>query len=740
MTKTERLNDWVRMALSRPECEIDQDEVARALGILIDPREHHVLTALPSARSRVAHGTELRGAVETARLLSDERGTYYCLNPVAADAPDRKPNASAILHRCWLMVDVDRCKDVEPEASATDAEKMSVMMRAGEVVDWLITQDWPLPIFVDSGNGQQLIYRVNLPNDDLSKILCVRALKAIAKKFNRPGEPSVDPAVGNADRLAKLPGTWARRGENTPERPHRMARLLIVPESIEVVPVAALERVGGTAEVPRTIPDPPRRKLVVPRHASREDSYVRKAVEDELGWLSLAPDGERNSRLNAAAFALGQFVGAGQVNREEMSRQLSEVARRRGLTAREIEATVASGLDAGIAQPRVLPLMVEGVSRNGTSKPIPAKLTIGLDEITPEKVDWLWEERIAPGFITIFAGRTGLGKSFVTCDVAARLSRGEPAPYSALNCGMVRTLMISEDPIKQMLGPRLIELGAVRKHVRFMTWDAMGVFTLNNVNMLNQAYEECEHPGLLVIDPPSNFLGSIDEHKNAEIRAALKELVGWLDEHHVACVLITHINKAVGKGLDAVERIVGSIAWGSMARITLAFAKDPDSAQFLCGGTKNNIGRLAHPLAYRIVETDELARIEWVGKSDINIEDAMNKVKRKSRGTSAVEWLTGLFRERREWESVELKRMAGEVGVSKYALFESQEVRALPIDKRKRMNSNGDHYWVWIAEQGWPPECSVSSDSCSVSSNGATNIQDSDVLESRRDVNETFGT
>ena len=172
-----------------------------------------------------------------------------------------------------------------------------------------------------------------------------------------------------------------------------------------------------------------------------------------------------------------------------------------------------------------------------------------LNQIVSKKVDWIYENRIAPGFITLFAGRTSLGKSFVTCDIVARLSRGEPAPYSQIKRPPVRTLFISEDSPEYVLAPRLLELKANPDLVDFMTWDAMAAYTINNTELLERVYLESGRPGLIVIDPPTNFLGSVDEHKNAEVRGMLKGLTGWLELRHVAAILITHINKQLGKGM-----------------------------------------------------------------------------------------------------------------------------------------------------------------------------------------------
>jgi hypothetical protein len=39
----------------------------------------------------------------------------------------------------------------------------------------------------------------------------------------------IDQSVHNPARLCKVPGTWARKGDNTTDRPHRIAQFLEVP-------------------------------------------------------------------------------------------------------------------------------------------------------------------------------------------------------------------------------------------------------------------------------------------------------------------------------------------------------------------------------------------------------------------------------------------------------------------------------------------------------------------------------
>ena len=52
--------------------------------------------------------------------------------------------------------------------------------------------------------------------------------------------------------------------------------------------------------------------------------------------------------------------------------------------------------------------------------------------------EWLWEDRIPLGQVTLIAGDAGAGKSFVALDLAARTSRGKPRPATLRNPFRVR--------------------------------------------------------------------------------------------------------------------------------------------------------------------------------------------------------------------------------------------------------------------------------------------------------------
>lgn len=90
------------------------------------------------------------------------------------------------------------------------------------------------------------------------------------------------------------------------------------------------------------------------RSRRRAEGYARHALERAAEELRATPAGQgRNNVLNAKAFALGRFVGAGLVDQVEVERVLLRAARAAGLPEDEARATLRSGLQGGRAQPRL---------------------------------------------------------------------------------------------------------------------------------------------------------------------------------------------------------------------------------------------------------------------------------------------------------------------------------------------------------------------------------------------------
>ena len=186
--------------------------------------------------------------------LSQEhaKGVYLTLNPVEQQLLSRARNIvrvpkkgeatadSNILSRRWLPIDIDPTRT--SNTSATEDERTSAWEVMRAVASHLKLAGWPTPIVGDSGNGYHLLYRVDLPTDDGG--LVGRVLDALAFRFDTEGA-KVDRVNYNASRIWKLYGTVNRKGDSTPERPHRVAKLLLG-NTDGIVTEEQLEAIGGS--------------------------------------------------------------------------------------------------------------------------------------------------------------------------------------------------------------------------------------------------------------------------------------------------------------------------------------------------------------------------------------------------------------------------------------------------------------------------------------------------------------
>ena len=105
------------------------------------------------------------------------------------------------------------------------------------------------PVRAMSGNGYHLLYRIDVPNDpgNSARGLIEKCLKVLAALFNTPAV-KIDTTNYNPSRICKLHGTLAQKGISTEERPHRMSRILSVPDKLEITDRAVLLRLA--AELP----------------------------------------------------------------------------------------------------------------------------------------------------------------------------------------------------------------------------------------------------------------------------------------------------------------------------------------------------------------------------------------------------------------------------------------------------------------------------------------------------------
>lgn len=228
-----------------PQVHIDTDEILRALSLFAEPGqvvELRILHAQPRGQripvTVSGYFNDYKALADKARGYYDcARGVYITLNPINPALLARAANRLQVVgkddplttdadvtRRRWLPIDLD---PVRPRGiSSTAKEHERAIARAFQVRDALRDEGWPDSIVGDSGNGGHLLYRVDLPVHDGD--LVKRCIQKLALRFDDT-TLKIDQAVFNPARIWKLYGTISRKGDNLPERPHRLAHILEAP-------------------------------------------------------------------------------------------------------------------------------------------------------------------------------------------------------------------------------------------------------------------------------------------------------------------------------------------------------------------------------------------------------------------------------------------------------------------------------------------------------------------------------
>lgn len=197
-------------------------------------------------------------------LTREAAGVYFVPNPINPELLARRENTTAnvyrdkpaltrdsdIPERRYLLIDIDPYRHSIPVSDRTPAREYAEtrltedmpstarelvaarIMARGLVAPLMRSLGFANPITMSSGNGVHCVYRLpeSIPGgltgtrDPLADLL-----RLVASRFDSVLS-AVDPNTYTAARMLKVPGTWARKGEATPSRPYRKARILEIPD------------------------------------------------------------------------------------------------------------------------------------------------------------------------------------------------------------------------------------------------------------------------------------------------------------------------------------------------------------------------------------------------------------------------------------------------------------------------------------------------------------------------------
>lgn len=343
---------------------------------------------------------------------------------------------------------------------------------------------------------------------------------------------------------------------------------------------------------------------------------------------------------------------------------------------------------------------------------------VRMADVQPEQVHWLWHPYIALGKLTLLEGDPGLGKSWLTCALAAAVSFGRGLP-GAEPFAPGNVLMLSaEDGLGDTLRPRLDAVGADVSRVfalaEPMTFDAAGLIRLEAAII--------EHaPVLVIIDPLFGFTGGkVDIHRANECRAVSAPLAAIAERHGCAVVAVRHLGKSRGGG-HALNAGIGSIDFTAAARSVLLVGQDPDEpTKRAIVQTKNNLAPHGEAVGYTL----EGGQFFWTGVSTLTAGRILalpsNDEERGTR-SEAIDFLRAALADGPRAAS-EVKEEARRAGITEKVLRVARERLGIVYRKEGGHFGGGPQRWLWtLPECAQAAEVAQAREGGHVQSNGASN-------------------
>ena len=263
-------------------------------------------------------------------------------------------------------------------------------------------------------------------------------------------------------------------------------------------------------------------------------------------------------------------------------------------------------------------------------------------------IRWLWPGWLARGKLQILAGAPGTGKTTIAVSLAATVSSAGRFPCGTPASGGNVLIWTGEDDPSDTLAPRLVASGADLANVFFVRGtvqdgEPRSFDPGHDIGLLVHEAKRIGNVRLLIVDPVVSAIVG-DGHKANDVRRGLQPLVDLAQTLDCAVLGITHFSKG-SSGRDPLERVMGSQAFGALARVVLVAAKeisseeDSPSRRFVARA-KSNIGPDGGGFDYQLLQT-ELDQHEGVVAAYVQWQGAIQGSARELLGAVEANEATG---------------------------------------------------------------------------------------------------
>jgi archaellum biogenesis ATPase FlaH len=253
---------------------VNENEIRRAISILHPNNSLFEIRAIDDKWNASGYFTSADKVIEQLQVakIKPKAQLYITLNQINAacygrtqhdvfvEYPKETTSDSNIDGYRWLMVDLDPKRPTG--ISSSDEELEAAKKVANDIYAYMKHEGWYDPVIAMSGNGVHLLYSVLLKNIEERKELMKRALVVLNALFSTD-MVDVDVKTFNPARICKLYGTMAKKGANTPERPHRESYIQSVPDKLRANDITLLQKLASV--IPTDPPKPEKYNSYNPR-------------------------------------------------------------------------------------------------------------------------------------------------------------------------------------------------------------------------------------------------------------------------------------------------------------------------------------------------------------------------------------------------------------------------------------------------------------------------------------------
>lgn len=483
----------------------------------------------------------------------------------------------------WLFVDLDPVRLTN--ISSTDSELKKAEELKDRVKDYLAGLGFSAPVEAASGNGYHLLYKIDLPVDNSTIQLLSDCLTALADTFNTDSV-KIDTVNHNPSRICKLHGTRAQKGANTKSRPHRMSRLLFVPEEIETTDRSLLELLSTDVAEARTTTalDPSPKEFDIRAWLSDHGlTYKEEPGRDcEMFLLDECPFDPSHTNGDSKIFAYSNGAIAfkchhnsckGYKWQDVRMKYEPDAYNKPDNYAKIAEAYSRHKQQKAEAEPQPpekkqkKPVIRKLKKANSLlSRDIPEpKVFVGVDNEVPFLVEGT----------CILSAKPKLGKSWLALALCFAVTNGTDfLGYKVRKCSALYLDLETSESIQKKRVMKMLN-GAPCPEGFYLETETNPIEN-GFIEQIESYLEEDPNIGVVVVDvfqiirsPAKSFKESEYEHAYRDI-TPLNELA---QKHHISIILVCHDRKAVDPD-DPFSNILGSTGLqGAASQMIVMFRK-----------------------------------------------------------------------------------------------------------------------------------------------------------------------